>query len=229
MSFKILVVTATSSEADTLKKISGMISIQDGYKYGNIEIKPLITGVGSISTSWAMKQWISVNGKPDLALNIGIAGTYNDDLKIGEVVIPLSDCFADAGIEDGESFLTLSEAGFKSAKEFPYKEGFLLADTRHGITMKNHLKSVKAITVNTATGSETTKQKLIKRFNPDIETMEGATFFYICAMENIPFMALRAISNRVEARNRNSWDIPLALENLTKTLSEIILTMEVKR
>jgi futalosine hydrolase len=229
MSYTILVVAATSSEADILQNISGLLPVIDGYRYANIKVKPLITGIGSISTSWAMKQWISVNGKPDFALNIGIAGSYNSALSIGEVVIPMSDVFADAGIEDGEDFLTLSEAGLISPGEFPYNKGLLIADTRHGVKLKSHLKSVKAITVNTATGSKTTRQKLAEKFNPDIETMEGATFFYICAMEDIPFMALRAISNRVEVRNKNKWNIPLALENLTKTISEIILTMEVKK
>jgi futalosine hydrolase len=84
---------------------------------------------------------------------------------------------------------------------------------------------VSAITVNTATGSETTKEKLAKKFNPDIETMEGATFFYICSRENIPFLALRAISNKVEKRNKNNWNIELALNNLSEKLVDIILTL----
>ena len=47
--------------------------------------------------------------------------------------------------------------------------------------LKGIVKAVNAITVNTATGSDTTRDKLVKKFNPDIETMEGATFFYICS------------------------------------------------
>jgi len=79
--------------------------------------------------------------------------------------------------EDGENFLTLSESGLISANDFPYKDGLLYTDTRYNEKMKSILKPVRAITVNTATGSETTKGKLLKKFNPDIETMEGATFF----------------------------------------------------
>ena len=52
-----------------------------------------------------MKQWLSVNEKPDLAINAGIAGSYKDDIRYGDVVMPVTDCFADAGIEDGENFL----------------------------------------------------------------------------------------------------------------------------
>jgi len=226
MSFKILYVTATSTEADVLKKIRGMMSVPGGYRFGNFEISLLVTGVGSVSTAWAMKQWISVNEKPDLAINTGIAGSYKDEFAIGDVVMPLSDCFADSGVEEGENFLTLSEAGLRSANEFPFRKGLIFADTRYSVQMKSLLKPVMAITVNTATGSEATRKKLLGKFNPDIETMEGATFFYICAREKIPFLALRAISNRVEPRDKSKWNIALALDNLSEKINEVLNTLE---
>jgi len=194
-------------------------------RLGKFEIDLLITGVGSIATAWSLKQWITLNEKPDLAINAGIAGSFNDKLNIGDVVMPVSDCFADSGIEDGENFLTLSESGLMSADEFPYKDGLLYANNRYNEKMKSIFKPVRAITVNTATGSETTRGKLLKKFNPDIETMEGATFFYICSREDIPFLALRAISNKVEPRNKNNWDIDLALNNLSEKLIDVLLTL----
>jgi len=225
MSIKILYVTATSAEADALKKIRGMMPVQDRYLFGNYEISLLIAGIGSVSTAWALKQWITLNGKPDIAINAGIAGSYNDNLITGDVVMPVSDCFADSGIEDGDNFFTLSEAGLISADEFPYKNGLLYADIVYCEKMKGLLKPVRAITVNTSTGSETSRRKLLKKFNPDIETMEGATFFYICCRENIPFLALRAISNRVEQRNKTNWNIALALNNLSEKFIDVLLTL----
>ena len=192
---------------------------------GKYEISLLVTGVGSISTAWALKQWITINGKPDMAINGGIAGSYKDEFIQGDVVMPVSDCFADAGIEDGDNFLTLSEAGFISKDEFPFNDGLLYADVRYNAKMRNLLKPVRAITVNTATGSEASRIKLLKKYNPDIETMEGATFFYICCRENIPFLALRAISNRVELRNKNNWNIALALNNLSEKLVDVLLML----
>ena len=223
MSFKILYVTATKSESDSLNKISDLIPVSG--ESGNFEISQLITGVGSISTAWALKEWISLNGKPDLAINGGIAGSYKDEFIPGDVVIPVSDCFADAGIEDGDNFFTLAETGLTNGDEFPYKNGLLCADSRITDKMKYILKPVRAITVNTSTGSEITMEKLLKKYNPDIETMEGATFFYICSRENIPFLALRAISNKVEKRNKNNWNINLALNNLSEKLIEVLLTL----
>jgi futalosine hydrolase len=223
MPFKILYVAATRPEGDTLKKFGKIMPLHD--RLGKFEIDLLITGVGSIATAWSLKQWITLNEKPDLAINAGIAGSFNDKLNIGDVVMPVSDCFADSGIEDGENFLTLSESGLMSADEFPYKDGLLYANNRYNEKMKSIFKPVRAITVNTATGSETTRGKLLKKFNPDIETMEGATFFYICSREDIPFLALRAISNKVEPRNKNNWDIDLALNNLSEKLIDILLTL----
>jgi len=226
MSFKILFVTATESEAVSLKRIRGIIPVPSGYRFGDIEISVLVAGVGSVSTAWALKQWLSIHDRPGLAINAGIAGSYKDDIMIGNVVMPLTDCFADAGIEDGDNFITLFEAGLSNANEFPFRNGNITAESVYCAKLKGIIRSVKAITVNTATGSEVTKNKLLKKFNPVIETMEGATFFYICAREKIPFLALRAISNRVEPRNKDKWNITLALDNLSEKLNEVFITLK---
>jgi futalosine hydrolase len=226
MSFKILYVAATAGEADVLKKLNGIKSFPEKLYLRNFEISVLVTGVGSIATAWALKQWISLNEKPDLAINAGIAGSYDEKLNIGDVVMPLTDCFADAGIEDGDNFFTLYEAGLTDKDELPFRNGLIYSDSTYSELMKKIIKPVKAITVNTATGSELTREKLFRKFNPDIETMEGATFFYICAREKIPFVALRAISNKVEPRNRSKWNIKLALENLSEKLNEVLIILE---
>jgi futalosine hydrolase len=176
-----------------------------------------------MATSWAMIKWLSSNPKPDLAINIGIAGSYKDEIKTGEVVVPVSDCFADAGIETGSGFLTLSEAGLEDPDRFPFKAGRIVAGNKYIELALSRLRAVNAITVNTATGSAVTIEKLLKKYNPDIETLEGATFFYICSGENISFLALRSVSNRIEPRNKDKWNITLALDNLSEKLKEVIL------
>ena len=55
--------------------------------------------------------------------------------------------------------------------------------------------------------------------------MEGASFLYACRMNNIACLQIRAISNRVERRNKESWDIENSLENLTEKLIEILNTI----
>jgi futalosine hydrolase len=219
-------ITATDSEAETLKRIPGVSVTDEGFSYGKCEISLLVTGVGSIATSWAMTKWLSVNPKPELVINAGIAGSYREDIKIGDVVVPVSDCFADAGIETRSGFETLAEAGFEDPDRFPFRAGKIIADNKFISLAIKSLKPVIAITVNSVTGSQPTIDKLLKKFNPDIETMEGATFFYICTRGNLPFLALRSISNRVEPRDKNKWNIPLALDQLSEKLKEFIITLD---
>jgi futalosine hydrolase len=128
-------------------------------------------------------------------------------------------------IEAGNKYLTLAEAGLMNPDEFPFDKGFIRADNKYVEKTVKILQKVKAITVNTSSGTKTTIERLKSKYNPDIETMEGATFFYICAMEKIPFLAVRAISNKVEPRNIKAWDIPLALENLVGEINKILLIL----
>ncbi|MBK7133145.1 MAG: futalosine hydrolase [Bacteroidales bacterium] len=226
MSKKLLIVTATSSEADIVKKIDGINTADDLIFFGDNEISLLVTGVGSVATAWSLKHWLSVNKKPDLIINAGIAGSYKDDIRTGDVVMPVTECFADSGIEDRENFLTLFESDLADPDEFPYRSGLLHSDLMISEKCRDIIRPVNSISVNTATGSEKSIIKLQKKFNPDIETMEGATFFYICTREKLPFLALRSISNKVEARNRSKWNIPLALEHLSEKLKEVIIRLE---
>jgi futalosine hydrolase len=52
--------------------------------------------------------------------------------------------------------------------------------------------------------------------------MEGAAFFYSCAQAGLPSIQLRAISNWVEPRNRDAWNIPLAISNLNQTIAQLL-------
>jgi futalosine hydrolase len=226
MPLKVLFVTATPLEASALKKVKGIVSGSAGYSIGNVDISLLIGGIGSVPTAWSIMHWISLHGMPDLAVNTGIAGSFNNDLRIGDVVLAQSECFADLGIEDGNSFSTLFETGFMGSDEFPFTNGILSADKDFISKFSGIMKKVKSVTVNTVTGSEESKLNLLNRYNAEIETMEGASFFYICIRERIPFLSIRAISNKIEKRNRENWDVQLALDNLAIKLNEVFLMLD---
>ena len=221
MSLKILLITSTDREADALRKTKGIVMTNDKYHFGSLDIELLIGGIGIMETTWTLSKWISENKKPDLAMNVGIAGSYLDQFPVGSVVMPVSDCFADAGIEDDDSFLTLFEAGLSERDEFPFTDGVIKPANKYCEKLKDLLNPVNAITVNTSTGSERTKQRLSGKFNPAIETMEGAAFFYVCAKEKIPFVALRSVSNIVERRARDKWNIPMAIDNMAVALEAV--------
>lgn len=222
---KILFVAATAPEAKVLGR-NRSLSDEDYYLNGGLRIYPLVTGIGSVATIWSIVQWIKKYGKPDLAINAGIGGSFNSDIKNGDVVMPVSECFADLGIDDNNSFRTLFEAGLSNPDEFPFTGGFLISDPKIINKFSPILNSVKSITVNTASGSDAAIRRLRTKYNADIETMEGASFFYICRQESIPFVAVRSISNMIEPRRRDNWNIGLALDNLAAKLDEVFLILE---
>jgi futalosine hydrolase len=67
------------------------------------------------------------------------------------------------------------------------------------------------------------QNKMIReKFLPDIESMEGAAFHYVCLQQKNNFLQLRSISNRVGERDKSKWKLKESIENLNKELLKII-------
>ena len=188
-------------------------SDSDNYRDESPKSEILITGVGMVATAFALGRHLAINDY-DLAINLGIAGSVDRNIELGEVVEIKEDILAELGAEDDADFIPIDKLGFGTGMFYP---GTCLAELNG-----NHfnLKRVKAITVNTVHGNEATIKRISDRLNPQLESMEGAAFFYACEQFNIPSLQIRAVSNYVEKRNRDNWKIGLAIKNLNNFASE---------
>jgi futalosine hydrolase len=209
---KVLVVAATEIEIQPF--LSRFLIENSTISYRNHELSFLLTGVGMIATAYSLGKELNINNY-DLALNAGIAGSFDSLLDIGTVVKVAEDHFSELGAENGDQFLTINELGLGESKISPLKTTISLLD----------LKSVIGITVNTVHGNKNSIAATVKRLNPQIESMEGAAFFFACNDVGLPSIQLRAISNWVEERNKANWNINLAVQNLNKRLIELIETL----
>lgn len=214
---KILIVSATWME---VKLITDELIYKEEkshnlkqFQWNNSSIDFLITGIGTTLTTFHLTQTLN-EFEYDWVINLGIAGSYTTDLKIGEVVEVATDEFADLGIEKRNEFLTLFDAGFVEANEFPFQQGLLKSTGGHFF---DNLKKVKGITSNKSSGRQSSIAELSEKFHPQVESMEGAAFFYVCNWLGINCVQIRAVSNFVEPRESSKWNIPLALENLKIT------------
>jgi len=214
---KILIVAAHDSEAEALRRVADACSCSP-------EI--LVTGVGGISMAWALQKRLAAGPVPDLAINAGIAGSYVTTLRIGDVVLTGSDCFADLGIDDNGIFRSLFSAGLAGPDTFPFSGGRIYCRNRWFDKLINLFPVVNAATVNMASGSEEPIQRIRSVWNPDIETMEGAYFAYVCSMAGLPWLGLKAVSNMTEPRNIKKWDINAALKGLGEGFAEVIKNLE---
>ena len=72
------------------------------------KVTVLITGVGMVNTAFQLGKLLA-GRRFDLAINLGIAGSFNPGIRIGEVVNVVSEQFADFGAQDGDDFLDMFE------------------------------------------------------------------------------------------------------------------------
>lgn len=207
---RILVVAATEFEVGGLEsevrsQKSEVGSQKSDSRLPTHDLELLVTGVGMVATAFALGRHLATN-KYDLVMNLGIAGSFDRNIALGEVVEVTEDYLSELGAEDDDTFLPIETLGFG--------ESVFKTDTRLSSYINSDLRQVTAITVNTVHGHEPSIKKLITRIQPQLESMEGAAFFYACKQAGVPCLQIRAMSNYVEKRNRDAWQIGPAIKNL---------------
>ena len=205
---KILVVAATEAEIKPLLT----------HFEHNPAFDVLITGVGMVATAFAIGNHPAIH-QYDLLLNLGIAGSLDRGIALGEVIEIIDDNLIELGAEDGEDFIPIEKLGFGQSRYFATAK-------LNEYTQSPSLKMRTGITVNTVHGNEANIEKLKARNKAAIESMEGAAFFYACIKLQKPGLQIRAVSNYVEKRNRDNWKIGLAIQNLNNFAIELITALQ---
>lgn len=224
---KILLIAATFGEIRPIYEKAELTEKSYNYfsrlHFESKEIDILVTGIGMTSTAYKMGKILAVN-KYDFALNIGIAGAFDKKLDIGNVVNVNRDVISELGAEKGHLFLKFNETiiGKSSLDNTIWH-----IENTHEICnpVLQKLPKVKGITVNTVHGNSNSIDKIVQLFNPDVETMEGAAFLHICNAEKIKCAQIRSISNYIEERKPENWNINLAIEKLNDTAFAILNTL----
>lgn len=189
----------------------------------NITNSLLITGVGMVATAYAVGRELASN-QYDLAINLGVAGSFDRDIALGEVVEVTQDNISELGAEDDVAFLPINIMGFgESIFNATETVKSLVKDS----AVYKDLKQVKSITVNTVHGEPESIAAITRRLGPQLESMEGAAFFYACQQAGIPCIQIRAVSNYVEKRNRDNWQIGLAVKNLNTFAVDLLKRLNV--
>lgn len=197
---KTLVIVATEAE------VAPFLQLPVQHRQG---MDVLVTGVGMVATAFALGQRLATNHY-DLLLNVGIAGSFDRDIALGQVVHIYRDTLAELGAEDGEQFMDSESMGlaahtYEGGREIPH-------------AAVSALRRCRSITVNRVHGNEQTIAETVHRLHPETESMEGAAVFYAAHQAGIPALQVRAISNYVTRRNRDDWQIAQAIENLNQWL-----------
>ncbi len=223
---QILIVSATPFEIAPLRAYLAVHFDSPSdfhFKKNGLEVKLLISGVGMAYTAFAMGS-VLASQKVDLAINAGVAGAFYRSLSLGEVVNVVSEQFGDLGVEEADGQYTDAlELGLIDAHQPPFINGKLYNPAASEFSF---LPQKKGLTVNKVHGTKDSINAILEKYEVDVESMEGAAFFLACLMSRVNFLEIRAISNYVEPRNREAWDLPLAIGNLNQILIELVKTFQ---
>ncbi|TND04532.1 MAG: futalosine nucleosidase [Bacteroidetes bacterium] len=228
---KILLVAATAEEIALLLFTRGLTFVETEekhlkrYHFGSLVADVLVTGVGMTATAFWLGKTLS-EGKYDAAFNLGICGSFDRKLGLGEVVHITSDCFPELGAQDDEKFISTQEMGLQRPDEFPFTGGRIINRHLPEIMKSSGLPSVSGITVNTVHGHEASIDAIRERFHPQVESMEGAAFLYSCLLAGVRCAQVRVISNYVEKRNREAWEIEKAVRALNEFAISLLKNMQ---
>jgi futalosine hydrolase len=219
---KILLTTPSDIEANPIINLLKPFKYNEKeniktFLYQNIFFDLLISGIGNIATTHSLSTYLAKK-EHILAISFGIAGAINKKIKLSTVFNITQEQFSDDyAIMPDKTIITLHDYGLIADNVYS-KTGVLLNNNQFPYPILNKLPQTTGSTINRLTGKFTNHYPT----QPDIETMENAAFFYCCKKANIPFISIRAVSNYIDERDFNKWQITPALENLTQIINQLI-------
>jgi futalosine hydrolase len=208
-----LIISATILE---IKPFIEYCRISNKLDYIDLEIDFLVTGVGTLNTTYALMKHLQVK-KPDVIIMAGIAGAFSKKMNPGDVVAVKEEALADLGVQEKDGYKDVFDLKLLAANQFPFSKK-KLTNPFTTLMERTLLPKVNSITVNQITSSKKTAELYSRKYKAAIENMEGAALHLVCLKENIPFVQIRSISNYVGERNKKKWKLKEAVQNLNTNL-----------
>lgn len=197
---KILLLSATQHEIEPFLKTSPKIDI-------------LITGIGIHAAVYRLTKQLC-HHHYDMVIQAGLAGSFNNTTALGEVVMVNRDCFGDVGVMENNTYKSIQDLNLSNEPEWLSNHNPILNQLSY--------KQVSAITVNTISDDDPYILKLKQKWNADIESMEGAALHYVCQHQQVGYLQVRSISNKVGIRDKKLWKLKESINSLNNELEKII-------
>ncbi|MFA4957337.1 MAG: futalosine hydrolase [Candidatus Methanoperedens sp.] len=229
---KIALITPTQVESRELRPgIEPLPDVAEGVvSKGSLHGRSILfshCGIGKVNAAHSVTLLLE-HQKPDILILFGIGGAYAE-AGVGDVVIAVNENYGEEGVMTPVGWKPMEFTGFPLLKnDLEYFNTFamdkklsqLAIKASKDIGLKVH--SGNFITVSQCSGTRKTGEIIRERFNGICENMEGAAVAHICAKYKVPMIEIRGISNIIEDRDLNKWNIPLAVSNCSKAVNEIV-------
>ncbi|WP_406011405.1 futalosine hydrolase [Streptomyces sp. NBC_00637] len=164
----------------------------------------------------------ALSGDPyGLVVSTGIAGGFAPAAPVGSLVLADEITAADLGAETADGFLPVTDLGFGAVTHRPPESLVREAAAATGAL------TGAVLTVSTVTGSAA-RAAVLRETHPRAlaEAMEGFGVAEAAAAHGVPVLEIRAVSNPVGPRDRDTWRIGAALAALTTAFGKLTPVLE---
>ncbi len=185
-------------------------------RHGNHELVVACSGIGKVNAACTAQVMIDRFGV-DCIVNTGIAGGLSDELSVGDVVISHTLSYHDFTLR----FLTY---------RYPFAETFTADNAliEAAADACEAAGGIRYVVKNIVSGDAFVTDSALKndiksRTDAYCVEMEGAAIAHVCAMNDIPFVVIRTISDNADDNAAFSFE---QFEKETAALSaKIVLSM----
>lgn len=225
------IIVAMDEEREAIINIMTDIKVEQIYNLrflkGKIQGKNCIlvkSGIGKVNaarTTQIMLQKFEVQ----YIINLGAGGSINGMLNIGDVLIGKQVVQHDFDITAfGHSKGYITGVGDSIICDRNLVNEF--EQILQSIPERNYQIKIGVIATGDIFCTETwMKDKIRAKFNADVVDMECAAIGQVCYLDNVPFMAIRAISDTPNGKNATTFDenLKLASKRCANLLKEFLI------
>ncbi len=224
------IIVAMDEEREAIIKIMTEVKTEQVYNLkflkGKIQEKECIlvkSGIGKVNAARTTQVMIQ-NFDLQYVINLGAGGSINGLLNIGDVLIGKQVVQHDFDI-----------TAFGHSKGYITGVGnSIICDRSLVDELEQIIKTIPERSYQIKLGIIATgdifcteswmKDKIRAKFNADVVDMECAAIGQVCYLDNIPFMAIRAISDTPNGKNASTFDenLKLASKRCANILKEFV-------
>lgn len=184
----------------------------------------VLTGIAPINAAFVLGKVLATYPALDGVINLGIGGSFDLDMfPLGACVAAKEEIWPEFGIKNNECV---------HARALGFPQGHTQSDTiwdrivlapdeaaqRMGLTLPTSIPSTPFVTVAGVTATRERALFLQTMYHAGVENMEGFALALACVTNDLPFLEIRAISNRVGPRDKDTWQIKKAFTGLRAIL-----------
>ncbi len=195
-------------------------------EHGGRRLCLLVTGIGPVNAALSLGRLIGTQPGLNGVCNLGVAGSFDlERFPLESAAVSSQEIWPEFGLRTDSD---VQAAGLKLAQapaglrgqEGPVFDRLRLNPltdaSAMGIQLPEACPTAVSLSVAGVTASAGLAQKFRSCYQADLENMEGFALAFAAFSNDLPFVEVRSVSNRVGSRSKEDWRLKQALKKLSE-------------